>query len=92
MTYSGYRGGAALVTGASSGIGETFASALAAAGADVLLTALPDERDRLERLAAELAARHEVRTEIAPADSCQAAVPASLVEAADLLWSPAGTA
>lgn len=85
MTSSRYRGGAALVTGASSGIGEAFASALAAAGADVLLTALPDERDRLERLAAELAARHEVRTEIAPADLSQAAGPGSLVEAADRL-------
>ena len=58
-----YEGRSALVTGASSGIGEAFAHALALRGANVLLSALPGERDRLAETARELAARHDVRTE-----------------------------
>jgi short-subunit dehydrogenase len=78
-----YRGGAALVTGAASGIGAAFARALAAAGADVLLTALPEEHEALDRIASELASSHGVRTEVVPMDLSMAEGPLALGEAAD---------
>jgi short-subunit dehydrogenase len=62
------RGESALVTGASSGIGETFVRALAARGVNVLLTALPQEQDRLEAIADEVSERHGVRALSVPID------------------------
>lgn len=57
---------AALVTGASRGIGEEIARRLAAAGHDLTISAR--NRDPLEALAGELHSQHGVHVEIATAD------------------------
>jgi uncharacterized protein len=56
----------ALVTGASSGIGEQLARTLAARGFSMVLVAR--RRERLERLSEELVSRHAVATRIVEAD------------------------
>ena len=56
----------AVVTGASSGIGEEFARQLAARGYNLLLVAR--RADRLQTLAKEIAAKHHVAVQTMPAD------------------------
>ncbi|PYV14072.1 MAG: hypothetical protein DMG21_19330 [Acidobacteria bacterium] len=60
------RDGWALVTGASSGIGESFARLLAARGRNVILVARSEEM--LQKLRGELTSRHGVRAEVAACD------------------------
>ena len=76
----------AVITGASSGLGATFARKLAARGYDLLLVARRE--DRLRSIAREIGEQYRVRTEILAADltddSALAAVAARIRGASDL--------
>jgi len=61
-----YEGKTALITGASSGIGESFARALAARRMNVILVARSE--DRLQALANDLSLQHGIRAEVVTAD------------------------
>lgn len=70
----------ALVTGASAGIGASFAELLAAEGHDLLLVARRE--DRLRELATRLSGTHGVRCEVLAADLTDPAAPARVVDRA----------
>ncbi len=83
----------ALVTGASAGIGQSFAVELAQAGHDLIVVAR--RRERLEALAARLGAAHQAKVEVLVADlATPAGVDAVAARAAaaplDLLINNAG--
>jgi short-subunit dehydrogenase len=72
-------GPVALVTGASSGIGRSFARTLAARGLDVVLVAR--RVDRLEALSTQLASDHGVRATICGVDLTKADAAHAILEA-----------
>jgi short-subunit dehydrogenase len=74
-------GRVALVTGASSGIGEAFARALGARGLQLILTGR--DEIRLRRIAEQIAAEHRVRVERVTIDLAQPDAPEQLKAAVD---------
>ena len=73
-----YRGRWALVTGASAGLGEAFAAALARRGANLILTARRE--DRLARLAERLASSQGVETVTIRADLSDPGAPEQIFD------------
>ena len=76
----------ALITGASSGIGEGFAGALAAQGLDLILVARSE--DKLRALAKQLAEVHSRRVEVVTADLGLAGAAQKVHAAAEALGMP----
>ena len=72
--------GTALITGASSGLGATFAHHLAALKYDLVLVARRE--DRLRTLAGQLSQRFGIRTEVLPADL---SADAGIIQVEDLI-------
>ena len=76
----------ALITGASSGIGEAFAKALASKGTDLILVARSE--DKLRALARQLNELYSVRVEVVAADLSVAGSAAKVHAAAEALGMP----
>jgi uncharacterized protein len=74
-----YQGTTALITGASTGLGEAFASALAAKGANLVLVARSEEK--LNRLAETLRKEAKVEVTVLPADLSSAEAVERLIAA-----------
>ena len=71
----------ALVTGASSGIGETFARELAKKGHDLVLVAR--SLDKLKRLGNELSATYQIKTEVIERDLTEASAGQKVFDAVE---------
>lgn len=76
-----YAGKWALVTGASAGIGDALAVELAAAGANLILTAR--RADRLEALSSKLKADYKIQTLVIPDDLADPAAPRRIYDATE---------
>ena len=90
-----YSGKTALITGASAGIGATFARSYAAKGANLILVARRE--DRLRELAAELEQKHGVKARFIAADLADPLAPERVFDkvqteggAVDILVNNAG--
>ncbi len=88
MPFAQRFGGAALVTGASAGIGDAFARALAARGMDLVLVAR--RLDRLEALAEELSKAHKIKAVAIEHDLSRPDVHVTLPEAVRARNTPVG--